>query len=192
LDIAGRDQGAISVSVAGLRDAMPDMRAGGRVYLSGDIYTARDAAHKELLRLIETGAQLPFELRGAVVYYVGPTPGGSRAIGSCGPTTSCRMDAYATKLYDLGLSATIGKGERSAAVAEAIVRNGAVYLCAVGGAGALLSKHVISAREVAMPELGCESIKLLTVRDMPLLVGIDCHGGDIFKSGRAAYARSGA
>jgi fumarate hydratase subunit beta len=100
------------------------------------------------------------------------------------------MDAYTPRLYDLGLLATIGKGGRSEAVAESIVKNGAVYLCAVGGAGALISKHVVGAREVAMPELGCESIKQLIVKDMPLIVGIDSSGGDIFKSGRAAYARN--
>ena len=179
----------IEVSVSKLPSAVPEMRAGGRVLLSGDIYTARDAAHAEIFRLIDTGEELPFDIQGAVIYYAGPTPGGGeRPFGSCGPTTSGRMDMFAPKMYKMGLLATIGKGERSGAVRDAIMENRAVYFCAVGGAGALIAKHIVSAEEIAFPELGCESIKRLTVESMPLIVGIDSYGGDIFKSGRKQYA----
>ena len=131
---------------------------------------------------------LPFELQDSIIYYAGPTPGHDDIIiGSCGPTTSSRMDKFAPRLYDLGLAASVGKGERSDAVAEAIVRNRAVYLCAVGGAGALIARHIKSVEEIAFPELGCESIKRLTVEDLPLIVALDCHGGNIFKEGREKY-----
>ena len=164
------------------------MRAGDRVLLSGVIYTARDAAHKEIRRLISAGLPLPFPLRGAAIYYAGPTPAsGTRPVGACGPTTSGRMDGFAPDLYDLGLAATIGKGERSSAVRDAIVRNGGVYLCAVGGAGALIARHIADAEEVAFAELGCESVKRMTVDELPLTVGIDCTGGDIFTIGREEY-----
>ena len=171
----------MTVSVSDLPCAITGMRAGGRVLLCGDIYTARDAAHAELFRLLDKGEELPFDIRGAVIYYAGPTPGGTRPVGSCGPTTSCRMDAFTPRLYDLGLAATIGKGERSGPVCEAIVRNGSVYLCAIGGAGALIAKHVTAAEEIAFSELGCESIKRLTVEKMPLIVGIDSYGGSVYQ-----------
>ena len=178
----------IEVNVADLAAAVQEMRAGDRVLLSGDIYTARDAAHMMLSRLLDTGEQPPFGIKGAVIYYAGPTPGGdTRPIGACGPTTSGRMDAFTPRLYDMGLIATIGKGERSAAVRESIAKNNAVYLCAVGGAGALISKHITNAEEIAFPELGCESIKRLAVKMLPLMVGIDSRGGDIFESGRKKY-----
>jgi fumarate hydratase subunit beta len=164
------------------------LKAGDRVFLSGTVYTARDAAHKKIFELLEAGKPLPFDVEDAVIYYAGPTPGhGDVIIGSCGPTTSSRMDGFAPRLYDLGLAATIGKGERNSAVAEAIIRNNAAYLCAVGGAGALISRHIKDAEEIAFPELGCESVKKLTVEDMPLVVALDCFGGDIFKEGRAQY-----
>jgi fumarate hydratase subunit beta len=164
------------------------LKAGDRVLLSGTVYTARDAAHKKLFALLDASKPLPFDLKDAVIYYAGPTPGHDDIkIGSCGPTTSGRMDGFAPRLYDLGLAATIGKGERNDAVAEAIIRNKAVYLCAVGGAGALISRHITDAEEIAFKELGCESVKKLTVEDMPLLVALDCHGGDIFREGREQY-----
>lgn len=172
------------MDVDGLRSAIPGLRAGDHLLLSGGIYTARDAAHAELVRLRDLSMELPFRVDGAVIYYAGPTPGGSRPVGSCGPTTSGRMDSFTPWLYDGGLLATIGKGERSAIVRDAIVRNGGIYLCAVGGAGALIAKCVVGADEIAFPELGCESIKRLTVRSMPLVVGIDCQGGDIFELAR--------
>lgn len=164
------------------------LRAGDRVLLSGIVYTARDAAHKRLFSLLEAGQPLPFDVKDAIIYYAGPTPGHDGIkIGSCGPTTAGRMDAFAPKLYDMGLIATIGKGERSAAVYEAIRRNRASYLCAVGGVGALISRHIRDAEEIAFYELGCESVKKLYVEDMPLLVAVDCFGGDIFKEGREKY-----
>jgi len=166
-----------------------DMRAGDRVYLTGTIYTARDAAHKKLFELLDKGESLPFPLKDAVIYYAGPTPAREgEIIGSCGPTTSGRMDRFAPRLYDLGVAATIGKGERSEDVKRAIVENKAVYLCAVGGAGALVSRHIKAAEEIAFPELGCEAIRRMTVEDMPLIVALDCFGGDIFRQGRAQYA----
>lgn len=155
---------------------------GDRILLSGTIYTARDAAHKKLFEILDNGGNLPFELKGAVIYYAGPTPAKpGKAVGACGPTTSSRMDKFAPRLYDLGVYATIGKGERSQNVVDSIIRNKAVYFCAVGGAGALISKSIISAEEIAFCELGCESIKKLRVVDLPLIVAIDKNGNNIFK-----------
>lgn len=171
-----------------MRQYTDKLRSGDRVLLSGTVYTARDAAHKKIFALLDAGASLPFDIKDAAIYYAGPTPGHDDIIiGSCGPTTSSRMDGFAPRLYDLGLVATIGKGERNNAVADAIIRNKAAYLCAVGGAGALIAGHIREAVEIAFPELGCESIKKLTVEDMPLVVALDCFGGDIFKEGRATY-----
>lgn len=160
------------------------LRAGDRVILSGTVYTARDAAHKVFARVIQQeGVEaLPFTLRDAVIYYAGPTaapPGYS--IGACGPTTSGRMDPYAPRLYDCGLLATIGKGERGAAVCEAICRSAGVYLCAVGGAGALAASHIASCEVIAYPELGCESVKRLEFDRFPLLVTVDNMGGNLFE-----------
>ena len=157
------------------------LRAGDRVLLSGTAYTARDAAHKRLVQALDQGDPLPIDLKGAVIYYAGPTPTPQGlAIGSCGPTTSSRMDPYAPRLYDLGVAATIGKGERSAAVCEAIRRNGAVYLCAIGGAGALASQCITACDVIAYDDLGCESVKRLTFSEFPLIVGTDCTGGNLF------------
>lgn len=169
------------IDVENLRDYCGLFEAGDRVLLSGTIYTARDAAHKHFMQTIEQGGKLPFEIRDAVIYYAGPTPAPEGLpIGSCGPTTSSRMDKFAPTLLDLGLCAMIGKGPRSAQVNEAIVRNKAVYLCAVGGAGALAAKSVRSLEVVAYDELGCESVKRLTVENFPLTVAIDCRGGSLF------------
>ncbi len=177
-----------TLTTQALRRAAPQLRAGDRVLLSGTVYTARDAAHKKLFELLDDGRDLPFRLQDAVIYYAGPTPAhGDLVIGSCGPTTAGRMDAFTPRLYDLGLAATIGKGERHDNVGEAIIRNGGIYLCAVGGAGALISRHITAAEEIAFAELGCESIKRLTVKDMPLIVALDALGGNIFKQGRASY-----
>ena len=165
-----------------LREALCGLRAGDRVSLSGPVYTARDAAHKRLFELLDAGKELPIDINGAVVYYAGPTPAPpGRPIGSCGPTTSSRMDAFTPRLLELGLAAMIGKGERSREVNEAIKRCGAVYFCALGGAGALISRHVVSAREVAFPDLGCESVKELILDGLPLTVGTDSLGNSIFK-----------
>ena len=170
------------IKVEEIKEKAPTLHAGDRVLLSGIVYTARDAAHKRIFALLDAGEALPFELRGACIYYAGPTPAEPGAvIGSCGPTTSGRMDRFAPRLLDLGLAAMIGKGQRNADVVEAIVRNGAVYLCAVGGAGALAAQSIKSCEEIAFKDLGCESIKRMTVLDFPLIVAIDSEGNDLFK-----------
>ena len=171
--------------------AARSLRAGESVYLTGTVYTARDAAHKRLCALVAEGKPLPFELKGSAVYYVGPTPEKpGQVIGSAGPTTSGRMDAYAPRLLDLGLAAMIGKGARSPAVKEAVVRNGAVYLAALGGAGALMSGSVRELEIIAWPDLGCEAVRRLQVEKMPLTVILDTQGGDLYQSGPAAYLAS--
>lgn len=158
------------------------INCGDEVYLSGTVYTARDAAHKRIVELIQKGEKMPFDLNGAVIYYAGPTetPPGA-VIGSCGPTTSSRMDKFAPLLLDNGLLCMIGKGERSVEVVNAIKRNKALYLCAVGGAGAYISSCIESCEVIAFSELGCESVKKLTVKDMPTFCAIDSLGNDIFK-----------
>lgn len=167
------------------------LRAGDKLTVSGTIYTARDAAHKRLTELIASGEELPLDIRGAAIYYAGPTPEKpGQVIGSCGPTTSGRMDAYAPGLLDRGLAVMIGKGDRNAAVIDAIVRNGAVYLAAMGGAGALMGSCVKAARIVCYEDLGCEAIRELKVENMPLTVVIDSQGNDLYKSGPEAYLRS--
>lgn len=164
------------------------MRAGDRVLLTGTVFTSRDQAHMAIMRLLDAGEPTPFDIDGAVIYYAGPTPGhDGMPTGACGPTTSSRMDAFTPRLLDLGLAAMIGKGLRSDAVRDSIVKNGAVYLCAVGGAGALIARCIKSMEEVAFPELGCESVKRLYVERMPLTVGIDPKGGDIFREGMGKY-----
>lgn len=158
-----------------------ELSAGDTVLLSGTVYTSRDAAHKRIFALLEKGEQTPYPIRGAVVYYAGPTPTPpGLSIGACGPTTSSRMDVYAPRMLDMGLAAMVGKGPRSPAVCDAIVRNGAVYFCAVGGAGALASKCITSCEVIAFDDLGCESVKRLTFQDFPLTVAIDCRGGNLF------------
>ena len=182
-------QQTFDINVRELRDAALDMRAGDRVLLTGEIFTSRDQAHMALFKLLDMGEPLPFDIKDAVIYYAGPTPGkNGMAAGACGPTTSSRMDKFTPRLLDLGLAGMIGKGMRSQEVVDAIVRNRAVYLCAVGGAGALIAKHIISMEEIAFQELGCESIKRIEVDKMPLTVGIDTLGGDIFKMGILQYA----
>ena len=173
------------------REELSKLRAGDMVYLSGEIYTARDAAHNRMMECLDRGEPLPFEIKDSAVYYVGPTPEPpGRAIGSAGPTTSGRMDAYSPRLLDLGQSVMIGKGMRSKDVVDAIVRNGAVYLAAMGGAGALMSACVKSAELICWEDLGCEAVRRLEVEDMPLTVAIDSLGGNIYESGPAAYLES--
>ncbi len=163
------------------RERVAQLRAGDRVLLSGTVYTARDAAHKRIFALLDEGREPPFPLEGAVIYYAGPTPAQQGlAVGSCGPTTSGRMDPFAPRLLDLGLRAMIGKGERSAEVVEALKRNGGVYFAAVGGAGALIAQCVEAAQVIAFDDLGCESVKRITVRDLRLTVAIDCQGNDLY------------
>lgn len=150
--------------------------------LSGTVYTARDAAHKRMMEQLDRGEPLPFLLEGAVIYYAGPTPAQQgMAVGSCGPTTSGRMDPFAPRLMDLGLRAMIGKGERSLAVKEAIVRNSGVYFAAVGGAGALIARCIRLAEVIAFEDLGCESVKRMEVQDLPLTVAIDSRGNNLYR-----------
>lgn len=171
-----------NLDTSNLREACKDLRVGDKVYLSGTVYTARDAAHKRIFELIKNGSPLPFDIKGAVIYYAGPTPTPNNlSIGSCGPTTSSRMDPYSPKLYDMGLAATIGKGGRSKETIDAIKRNGAVYLCAIGGAGALAAMSITECEVIAFQDLGCESVKKLTFKNFPLIVGIDSLGNKLFK-----------
>lgn len=164
-----------------IRKAAQELSAGEAILLNGTVYTARDAAHKRIAQLIEAGAPLPFELTDAVIYYAGPTPEKpGMVIGSCGPTTSSRMDLYSPMLLDLGLGAMIGKGERNEAVCEAIRRNRSLYFCAIGGAGALAAKSITSVQVIAFDDLGCESVKKLEFFDFPLITAIDAFGGNIF------------
>ncbi len=172
----------LSLQVDQLPAAAGQLRAGDRVLLSGRVYTARDAAHKRILQLLDRGEAPPFPLSGAVIYYAGPTPAQQgMAVGSCGPTTSGRMDPFTPRLLDLGVLAMIGKGDRSDAVVDAMVRNGAVYFAAVGGAGALIARCILSSRVVAFDDLGCESVKEMEIRDLPLTVAIDAHGKDLYR-----------
>ena len=165
-----------------LKEFASTLNVRDRVYLSGVVYTSRDAAHKRIFEYMEQGKELPFRMDGAVIYYAGPTPAKpGMAIGSCGPTTSSRMDRFAPKLLDMGLAAMVGKGERNQEVIDAIIRNQAVYLCAIGGAGALACKHITSCKVIAFDDLGCESVKELIFDEFPLTVTIDCHGGNIFE-----------
>ncbi|PKM73778.1 MAG: fumarate hydratase [Firmicutes bacterium HGW-Firmicutes-16] len=179
----------IELTVDELKSVAKTLKAGDRVLVSGTVYTARDAAHKRIFELLDRGDALPFDIDGAFIYYTGPTPAqNGRPVGSCGPTTSARMDKFTPRLLDLGLLGVIGKGERSDAVCDAFIRNGAVYFCAVGGAGALMASHVVSAEEIAFHDLGCESVKRLTVDKLPVTVCIDTAGGNIFKDEKQKYA----
>ena len=164
-----------------LREAAKTLRAGDRILLSGTVYTSRDAAHKRIVQLLDENKMPPFPLQDAVIYYSGATPApDGMPIGSCGPTTSGRMDPFAPLLYDCGVAATIGKGERNEAVCEAIRRNGGIYLCAIGGAGALAAKSVAACKVIAFDDLGCEAVKRMEVVDFPLIVAIDGQGGNLF------------
>ena len=173
------------------KEDLAPLRAGDTVLLSGTVYTARDAAHKRVMELLDAGEALPFPVEGSAVYYVGPTPERpGQIIGSAGPTTSGRMDAYSPRLLDLGQAIMIGKGARNQAVKEAVVRSGAVYLAALGGAGALMAASVEELEVICWEDLGCEAVRRLTVRDLPLTVILDAHGGDLYESGPAAYLSS--
>lgn len=167
------------------------LRAGDTVILSGIVYTARDQAHKRMMEALDKREQFPFDLNGSAIYYVGPTPERpGQIIGSAGPTTSGRMDAYSPRLLDLGNRIMIGKGKRDAAVKEAVVRNGAVYMAALGGAGALMAQSVKTMEVIAWPDLGCEAVRKLQVENLPLTVILDPHGGDLYEIGPAAYLSS--
>ena len=176
----------INISTPLFDEVIKSLRAGDRISLSGEIYTGRDAAHKRMVEMLDGGKQLPFDVNGQAIYYAGPCPAPpGRVIGSIGPTTSKRMDAYAPRLMEQGLRVMIGKGARNEAVIEAMCEYSGVYLAAIGGAGALISLCVERAELVAFEDLGTEAIYRLTVKDMPLVVAIDCKGGNIYKGGDA-------
>lgn len=167
------------------------LHAGDAVSFTGVVYTARDAAHARLVAALKAGKEPPFDLRGAVIYYAGPAPARPGSVmGPCGPTSSYRMDPYAPMLYDAGVRATIGKGVRGSEVVEAVKRNRAVYLVAVGGVAALMARCVKSAETIAYEDLGCEAVRRLEVVDMPLVVALDTTGTDVYRQGPASYQAS--
>ena len=166
------------------------LKAGDMVYITGTIYTARDAAHKRMAEALSAGNSLPIDMKNNVIYYMGPSPAREgRPIGSAGPTTASRMDKYAPDLLDLGLGAMIGKGKRNQTVIDAIVRNGAVYLAAIGGAGALLSKAIVASEVVAYDDLGTEAIRKLEVERFPAIVVIDSEGSNLYETAISEYNR---
>lgn len=172
-------------------DVVRDLKVGDAAQITGVIYQARDAAHKKLVALVEAGEPLPFELQGAVVYYMGPSPAKpGNVIGSAGPTTSGRMDAYAPLLMRHGLKGMIGKGLRTQEVKDAMHGYTAVYFAATGGAGALLAKSIVGNEVIAWPELGAEAVARLEVKDFPAIVVNDCHGGDLYEEGRKRYKKT--
>ena len=178
------------ISVPLTPESAASLRAGDYVYLTGTIYTARDAAHKRMQETLMRGEKLPIDMENNVIYYMGPSPARSgRPIGSAGPTTASRMDKYAPELLDLGLKGMIGKGKRSQAVKEAVIRNGAVYFAAVGGAGALLSKSILQSEVIAYDDLGTEAIRKLEIKDSPVIVVMDAQGNDLYATATEQYCR---
>lgn len=170
------------------QDTVRSLRAGDYVYITGTIYTARDAAHKRMSETLDEGGKLPFDLEGNVIYYMGPSPAREgRPIGSAGPTTASRMDKYTPRLLDMGLKGMIGKGKRSEDVRQAVIRNGAVYFAAVGGAGALLSRSIESSEVIAYDDLGTEAIRRLQVKDFPVIVVIDSEGNNLYETAIREY-----
>lgn len=166
------------------------LKAGDYVYLTGTIYSARDAAHKRMQEAMDAGESLPLEIKDTVIYYMGPSPAREgRPIGSAGPTTSSRMDKYAPKLLDMGLGAMIGKGKRNQAVLDAIIRNKSVYFAAIGGAGALLSKCITSSEVIAYENLGAEAIRKMEVKDFPVVVVVDAEGNNLYESEVKKYRK---
>ncbi len=164
-------------------DTARSLHSGDMVYISGVIYTARDAAHKRMNETLDKGEMLPLDISGNVIYYMGPSPAREgRPIGSAGPTTASRMDKYAPRLLDMGLIGMVGKGKRSKEVIDAIVRNGAVYMAAIGGAGALLSKAIVKSEVIAYDDLGTEAIRRLEVKDFPAIVVIDSEGNNLYET----------
>ncbi len=182
---------AIRITEPFTKDKIKDLRAGDSVLLTGTIFTARDAAHKRIVEMIDRGEKTPFEIEDSIIYYVGPTPAKpGHPIGSAGPTTSYRMDAYAPKLLDLGQLGMIGKGQRSDEVMDAVTRNGAVYFAAIGGAAALMAGCVRSAEVIAFDDLGAEAVRKLYVEDFPVTVVLDPVGGNLYKEGQEEYLAS--
>lgn len=172
-------------------EKIKDLKAGDRVLLTGSIYTARDAAHKRLIDLLDAKLELPINIKDETIYYVGPTPAKEgNVIGSAGPTTSYRMDAYSPKLLDLGLKAMIGKGARNEEVINSIIKNKAIYFGAIGGAAALISKSITKSEIIAYEDLGAEAIRIMEIKDMPLIVIIDTEGNNLYKQGQEEYLRS--
>ena len=172
------------------KETARSLHAGDYVYITGTMYTARDAAHKRMYEILQKGGELPVDWKDQVIYYMGPSQAREgRPIGSAGPTTASRMDKYAPQLLDLGLGAMVGKGKRSQAVIDAIVRNGSVYFAAVGGAGALLSKCITSAEVVAYDDLGTEAIRKLTVENFPAIVVIDSEGNNLYETAIKEYRK---
>ena len=172
------------------KETARSLHAGDYVYITGTMYTARDAAHKRMYEILQKGGELPVDWKDQVIYYMGPSPAREgRPIGSAGPTTASRMDRYAPKLLDLGLTAMIGKGKRSKEVLDAVKRNGSVYFAAVGGAGALLSKCIKTSEVVAYDDLGTEAIRKLYVEDFPVIVVADCEGGYLYESAIKEYKK---
>jgi fumarate hydratase subunit beta len=171
-------------------DVTGSLKAGEKVLLSGFVYTARDAAHKRFIDTLDAGGEMPFDMKGQIIYYCGPAPAPpGKVIGSCGPTTSSRMDVYAPRLISLGLKGMIGKGKRSEEVRGALKKHGAVYFGATGGAGALLARTVVAAEVIAYEDLGPEAVVRLEVRDMPLFVINDVHGNDLYEEGMRGYRK---
>lgn len=173
-----------------IKEEIEKLRAGDYVYITGTIYTARDAAHKRMYEAVQQGQDLPFDLNQNVIYYMGPSPAREgRPIGSAGPTTASRMDKYAPAFLDMGQKGMIGKGKRTSEVRDAIVRNGAVYFAAVGGAGAILSKVITEAKVIAYDDLGTEAIRELRVEKMPVIVAIDSQGNNIYELAPEKYRK---
>lgn len=171
------------INVPMTKEKAASLKAGDYVYLTGTIYTARDAAHKRMDEALDRGESLPFDIEGSIIYYMGPSPAREgRAIGSAGPTTASRMDKYTPRLLDLGMGAMIGKGKRSKAVMDSIVCNGAVYFAAVGGAGAILSKCILSSKIVAYEDLGTEAVRRLAIQDFPVVVVMDALGNNLYET----------
>lgn len=169
-------------------EQLKDLKPGDNVEITGYIYTGRDAAHKRFVELLDKGEKLPIDVDGSIMYYVGPAPAkGDRPIGSAGPTTSYRMDPYAPRLLDLGLKGMIGKGKRSQEVKDSMVKNGAVYFAAIGGAAAVIAKSVKSAEIVCYEDLGAEAVRKLYVEDFPCTVVVDTKGNDLYLTGRKEY-----
>ncbi|AFM39222.1 hydro-lyase family enzyme, Fe-S type, tartrate/fumarate subfamily [Desulfosporosinus acidiphilus SJ4] len=170
------------------KEKLKSLKAGDSVLISGVIYTGRDAAHKKMIEALAKGADLPFSVNDQIIYFVGPTPAKEgQVIGSAGPTTSGRMDAYSPTLIAEGLTGMIGKGLRSPEVIDAMKEHSAVYFGAIGGAGAIISKCIVSAEIIAYPELGTEAVRRLTVKDFPVIVVIDCYGNNLYEIGKAQY-----
>ena len=182
------DDGKIKITLPLTDDDIKELHAGDSVLISGSLITGRDAAHKRLYELIEEGKELPVDIKGEVIYYVGPAPAKpGHAVGPAGPTSSYRMDKYSPILLDLGLKGMIGKGARSKEVVDAMKRNTVVYLGAIGGAGALIAQSIKKAEVVAYDDLGTEAIRKLEVEDFPAVVLIDCEGNDLYEIGQAKY-----